>query len=174
MKYFFGLGNPGSEYQNTRHNVGFLFADFLAEKKSLGEFKLQKKLSSELVKSGEIIVGKPQTFMNDSGRAVQAVLSYYSHTHQLLIAFDDLDLPFGTYKIQLNSGPKVHNGLNSVRTVLKTSDFWSIRIGVDGRDGDRSIPGQDYVLSNFSRKELEALAQVFDQILQELEAKQLF
>lgn len=182
MTYVFGLGNPDTRYQFTRHNAGWLFLDFLSKQYLLGEFRAHKKLYSLVLKHKDLILAKPTTYMNESGTAVQAVIQFFS-SHDLshknssdavVIAFDDLDIPFGQYKIQPNSGPKIHNGLNSIRDQIKEFNFLSVRIGVDARDGDRTLPGNQYVLSRFSKGELLSLEQVFQDILTVLEKKQLF
>ena len=169
MKYLFGLGNPGIKYLQSRHNAGFLLADALQQNWQLPEFTFQSKFVAEVSKQQQLLVAKPQTFMNDSGKAVQAVLNYYQKNNVLgldtvFIAHDDLDLELGSYKIQFGKGPKVHNGVNSVVKYLKSEDFWHIRIGIDTRRNDRSIPSYDYVLLPMTPDE----KQLFDQTLREI------
>lgn len=176
MKLIIGLGNPGKNYQYTRHNVGFLFVEYLQSRHEYvgTEFKFQKKHEAELSDSSELTLLKPQTFMNESGKAVRSYLEYYdknwkNNLDSLYVAHDDLDLEFGTYKIQFGKGPKVHNGLLSLYEHLHTQDFWHIRIGVDARGGERTIPGKDYVLSSFLAQEQEKLLEIFENIKEEIQ-----
>lgn len=172
MKCIFGLGNPGQEYFRTRHNVGFMFLDYWAEKLGLPDFKDQTKFHAEISQNADWTFIKPQTFMNDSGRSVQAFLQFFykewlqtENLSAVFVAHDDLDLELGTFKLQKGTGPKVHNGLNSIYQHLHTKDFWHIRLGVDSRKGDRTQSGREYVLTNFSSEELHTLYSVFDQVI---------
>lgn len=173
MKYLFGLGNPGTEYQLSRHNAGFLLADRLQQSWNLPDFKLQPKLQAEVSKHQQLIVAKPQTFMNASGKAVQAVVAYYNDSSQtqfdqIFIAHDDLDLALGSYKIQFGKGPKVHNGVTSVVQYLKSDQFWHVRIGIDTRHNDRSISSQNYVLLSMSQDERQLLHHTLKEIADQL------
>ncbi len=177
MKYLFGLGNPGERYQSSRHNTGFLLADKLQQRLEFPEFKLQSKVQALVSKRQQLIIAKPQTFMNESGRAVQSMLNFYNESslRNVYIAHDDLDLALGTYKIQFGKGPKIHNGVNSVTQYLKSDQFWHVRIGIDTRQNDRSIPrqpaysGRDYVLLPMTKEEQvlldQTLAEVADQLV---------
>lgn len=177
MNILIGLGNPGKEYVLTRHNVGWLFLDYVRERLELPVFEEKKKLLSQVSKSKGLLLAKPQTYMNRSGEAVQKVLGFSNIEQdvqgyrQLVVAHDDLDLEFGRFKVQFGHGPKIHNGINSIRQVLKTDQFWSVRIGVDGRAGDRSIPGRNYVLTSFTSPERAQLKEIFEQVWAELEKK---
>lgn len=173
MQVIVGLGNPGKEYHNTRHNVGFIFTDYVQRTLQSSEFKLQKKHDILVSESTSCILIKPQTFMNKSGLAIRSYLEYYNKNWQekldtLYIAHDDLDLEFGAFKIQFGKGPKVHNGLLSTYNHLRTQEFWHIRIGVDSRGGSRNISGSEYVLSPFSSEELKLLENTFKKISHEL------
>lgn len=167
------LGNPGKEYALTRHNVGWMLADYLQNTWGTSSFHIEKKLESEVSKGSEILLAKPQTYMNRSGEAVKKVLQWTNQKldHEISNMFvfhDDLDLELGTFKIKFGSGPKIHNGINSIRQILRTDQFWYVRIGVDGRNGDRRISGHNYVLSSFSQAEREQLQDVFSQIEKQL------
>ena len=179
MKFFFGLGNPGKKYAATRHNAGHMFLDYwLNQLISSPSWKQQKKLKAELIKINQKLFIKPTCFMNNSGEAVRAVVDYYGQSGQSLkksdlaekifIAHDDLDLELGSHKIQRGVGPQGHNGLLSVYQHLGTDQFWHIRIGVDDRLGDRSIPPQNYVLQKLPQEKKEQLVQGFDQIINHL------
>lgn len=129
--------------------------------------------------SHELIFLKPQTYMNASGESVRAALAWYDRFSteagdnqeipRLVIVHDDLDLALGSYKLQFASGPKAHNGLNSIRDHLHTQKFWVARVGIDGRNGDRSIPGEAYVLQPFSAPEQSTLKEISANIASELE-----
>jgi PTH1 family peptidyl-tRNA hydrolase len=164
MQFCVGLGNPGQEYVKTRHNAGFLFVEQLAEKLGATGPQDNTRFEGKVWRAGEVFLLEPQTYMNESGRSVRKAIEYYDKTafggakdalslKHLFIAFDDLDLEVGSYKLQFGRGPKVHNGLNSVYQHLGTDQFWHVRIGVDGRKGDRTIPPDKYVLSGFTGEE---------------------
>jgi peptidyl-tRNA hydrolase, PTH1 family len=182
MKIFVGLGNPGKKYQNTRHNVGFMVVDKIAENLGL-KFQDSAKTFCQIAKNKGYILIKPQTYMNESGRAVRAVLDYYNvdlldllkpfdegkqKTSQLFVIHDDLDLEFSIHKMQFAKGPKVHNGLNSIYQHLGSENFWHIRMGVDNRERARLIPGKDYVLTNFSQEEQLGLQSIIAQLVTKL------
>ncbi|MDQ3008939.1 MAG: aminoacyl-tRNA hydrolase [bacterium] len=170
MKVIVGLGNPGQQYQNTRHNVGFMAVEYLAsvlaKESSVPQWSSLAKTESEVIKTPEFIFIKPQTFMNDSGRAVRKVLSFYkqSNLHQVYVIHDDLDIQLGKYKMQLGTGPKVHNGLLSLYQELGSQDFWHIRMGVDSRGGDRTLSGREYVLQQFSSADQQLLKPLFTEV----------
>lgn len=164
---FVGLGNPGKKYEKNRHNVGFLCIDFLSEGASFTENK--KTLSHEATNSVAIFL-KPDTFMNDSGKSAKAALSYYKlPPTALVVLHDDLDIKLGEFKIQSAVGPKVHNGVNSIESVLHSSNFLRVRIGVDNRDPNARTPGQAYVLSDFKKEEMQILHTVFEKIKEQLQ-----
>ena len=154
MKLIIGLGNPGEKYKNTRHNAGFLVAD------ALQKIKLP---------SGAI-VRKSDVFMNDSGSFVKKLISKYPSipVSSIYVVHDDLDIPLGSYKIQLGTGPKDHNGVNSVETELGTKDFWRVRVGIENREPDDRIQGEDYVLQDFTTDEKKTLDGVIGKICKEI------
>ncbi len=169
MKYFYvvGLGNPGDEYVYTRHNAGFMCVDILAKELDLS-WKFEKHFDAEIAQDLQqgIILIKPQTFMNASGRAVRSVLSYYEkdldfvegeQLQKLVICYDDLDIIFGEYKKQFAKHPKVHHGLDSILETLHTDRWWNIRLGTDMRSPENRIKGFDYVLQPFSLQERQQL-----------------
>jgi peptidyl-tRNA hydrolase, PTH1 family len=167
MYLIVGLGNPGEEYSKTRHNAGFLFVDRLAGEES---FSLDKKQEAEVLNKKNLVLVKPQTFMNDSGRAVRKVMDFYKlGIEKMVVVHDDLDIAFGEYKIQKDKGPKVHNGVHSVEQNLGRTDFWRVRIGIDNRQpGVNYGTGADYVLSSLSKQEVKELAALFEEITKEL------
>ena len=172
MKLIIGLGNPGEKYKNNRHNVGFMVIDKLAQKLGIEDWELNGKFLSEIVTRGLLILGKPQTFMNSSGRAVSLLASFYKiPTKNIYIIHDDLDIPLGEYKIQFGVGPKVHNGINSINKSLGTCGYWRVRIGVDNRRLDNKIPGEDYVLQDFDSDEKKTLEEVIKRVLDNLDSR---
>ena len=171
MKLIVGLGNKGEEYKDTRHNAGFMAIDQLLGR--LGhekKFSTDKKFESEIVKLKNVILVRPQTFMNNSGRAVRKIMDYYKiELGDLAVIHDDLDIRMGEYKIQKGVGPKIHNGLSSVEQTLGNKDFLRIRIGVDNRQTNLFYgSGADYVLARLSSGEKELMEKTIDKALDEL------
>lgn len=175
MHLIVGLGNPGSEYVHTRHNVGFKVVDALAVALSL-RFSYQKKVNGQLAHKNDIYLLKPETFMNRSGEAVRAALEYYGdgkpnaqQLKKIFVVHDDLDIALGKFKIQQGKGPKVHNGLNSIIQSVGSELFINVRIGIENRGVDRALfPGGKYVLAPFTSAEDDKLQQVVPQVVQEL------
>lgn len=170
MKLVVGLGNPGDKYKGNRHSVGFMLVDYLAEN-SL--FKHDKYLLSDVYEGeDDNVYVKPQTYMNKSGDAVAACIKRYSITdmkNNLIVLHDDLDIPFGKFKIQLQ-GPKQHNGLTDIQNKLRTMDFIRVRIGVDNRPPENRMNGEEYVLQNFTEEERIQLPELFKKIEDRFEA----
>jgi len=139
-----GLGNPGREYANTRHNAGFWFADELAGK--LGApFSRETKFGGELAKAGNLRLLKPMTFMNLSGRSVAAVARFFTLApEEVLVVHDELDLLPGKAKMKLGGGHAGHNGLRDIEAQLGSADYWRLRIGI-GHPRDSELTQQDVV-----------------------------
>jgi PTH1 family peptidyl-tRNA hydrolase len=154
-KIIAGLGNPGKTYANNRHNIGFMVVDALAEKHSL---KFNKMMNQGIVALGEIAgckvaLVKPQTFMNDSGRSVGPLLKFYKSTPQdLLVIYDELDLPAGEVKLRKRGGSAGHNGMRSIIQHVGTQEFPRLRMGI-GRPPGQMQP-KDFVLRDFSFNDL--------------------
>ncbi len=158
-----GLGNPGREFKNNRHNIGFMLIDRLAVRLNARGMKLQSKaiVTSALYEERKIILAKPQTYMNLSGQSVQGLLHFYKiPTDNLIVAHDDLDIPFGTIRIRPGGGPGGQRGMASTIELLGTKDFPRLRIGI-GRPPGRMDP-KDYVLQDFSKDEQKILSDVLD------------
>jgi len=181
MKIVIGLGNPGKKYEITRHNVGFMFLDQLVQEKALA-WETSKKFQAEICKDGDTIYVKPQTFMNESGRSVQAIMSFYNLlpkklgllkikdsdlNNYLTVIHDDLDIEFGKYKVATNSRSAGHNGVQSIINHLKTQNFKRIRIGIKGNKPEQ-MPVANYVLQRFSDEELKNIKAIFPEIKNEL------
>lgn len=153
-----GLGNKGFEYKKTRHNIGFRVIDKLSN--NLG-IPLEEKIPGCLVASkDDLIIAKPQTFMNLSGDFVLLLVKNFGVPAQnLIIVHDDMDLEFGYLKIRQNGGDGGHKGVRSVIESLKTKDFIRLKIGI-GRP--KMVPPEEYVLSNFSSEEEELLPEIIE------------
>lgn len=167
MKLIIGMGNPGKEYEYTRHNVGFEFVDRMTDG---AKFNMENKFEAETFRDREVLFVKPQTFMNDSGRAVRKIFDFYKlRIDDVILVHDDLDLKLGDYKIQKGVGPKVHNGVTSVEASLPDKNFLRVRIGVDNREktGFAGL-GSDYVLGRFTKDEQEILDDVLEEAADEL------
>jgi peptidyl-tRNA hydrolase, PTH1 family len=180
MKLIVGLGNPGKRYENTRHNVGFMVVEAFAtkilnlqltnsNKFSNSNFQFKKKFESDLLINDKFILAKPQTYMNLSGNTVSKIVNHYKIKHtDLWVIHDDLDLRLGEYKIQFAKGPKLHYGISSIEEKLGSNNFWRVRIGVDNREKDNRIAGEDYVLQPFSSQELDIINKTSAKIIEEL------
>lgn len=160
-----GLGNPGPEYERTRHNVGFLVADVLAERIG-GRFAVHKKSGADLLQARldgrQILLAKPRTYMNLSGRPVAALAKFFSvPVDQVIVVHDELDLPFGTLKLKQGGGEGGHNGLRSISQALTTKDYLRTRIGI-GRPPGRQDPA-DYVLKPFTAPERKEVPVIVEQ-----------
>ena len=168
MKLIVGLGNPGDKYKNHRHNVGFLFIDFIA--KLLDGYIAEKKHNNITIKQfNNIILAKPLTYMNNSGTAVSKLFKNLKLKNEnLIVVHDDLDIPLGKFKIQKGVGPKLHNGIESVQNKLGLKDFWRVRIGVDNRALTGWLGGETYALQDFKPDELEIVQSIFPNILERL------
>lgn len=171
MKLVVGLGNPGEKFENTRHNVGFMVVEALVDGKSFAKSKGAPLVYTWLTLGDEKIeVIKPQTFMNKSGEAVARPLCKHKEltTDDLYVVHDDLDIALGDWKIDYGKGPKDHRGIISVEDKLKTKDFWRVRVGVDNRDPENRMPGEDYVLLKLSKRDAEVLEGVVGEVVEEL------
>ena len=153
-----GLGNPGPEYENTRHNAGFMVVDLLAENLRVSYWKDEAGAKVGLVRFGdeEIVLAKPQTFMNISGKAVGKLAEAYGvDVADVIVVHDDLDLPEETVRVKRGGGHGGHNGLRSLSDQLGSGDYLRVRLGI-GRPPGRQDPA-DYVLQPMKREVAEAL-----------------
>ena len=149
-----GLGNPGPEYAGNRHNLGFLVADLLAARAG-ARFKRDRsraQLATGTLAGTPVILAKPMTYMNASGRPVAALRTFYKLPgDRIVVIHDELDIPFGAIRLKLGGGDNGHNGLRSVTAALGSRDYYRIRIGI-GRPPGRMDPA-DFVLHNFAAAE---------------------
>lgn len=163
LRLIVGLGNPGAEYEDTRHNVGFWFVDRLARelKTTLAP---QGKFHGQVGRSGELWLLQPMTFMNRSGQAVAALARFYRIApEEILVVHDELDLPPGGIRLKRGGGNGGHNGLKDIQSHLSTPDFWRLRLGI-GHPGDRNVVA-DYVLKAPRREEQEYIDRALDRCL---------
>ena len=158
-----GLGNPGREYHHNRHNFGFMLIDRLAVRLNAQGLKVQSKavVTSGIYQDRKIILAKPQTYMNLSGQAAQGLLNFYKlPMENMLVAHDDLDIPFGTIRIRPKGGPGGQGGMASTIEQLGTKDFPRLRLGI-GRPPGRMDPAA-FVLQDFSREEVKLISDILD------------
>jgi peptidyl-tRNA hydrolase, PTH1 family len=158
-----GLGNPGREYRDSRHNVGFMLVDGIAIRLNARGLKVQSKaiVTTATHEDRKLILAKPQTYMNLSGQSVQGLIHFYKlPLTNVLIAHDDLDIPFGTIRIRPGGGPGGQRGMASTIEQLGTKDFPRLRIGI-GRPPGRMDPSA-YVLQDFTREEMKFLSEIID------------
>jgi peptidyl-tRNA hydrolase, PTH1 family len=159
MTIIIGLGNPGKKFEKTRHNVGFLAVDKFAEENSFPEFELQKKYASIVAEKNGLILAKPQTFMNESGKAVKKILAK-ENAENLIVIHDDIDLPIGKIKIVKDRGSAGHKGIESIIQNIGNDNLIRIRIGIanpsfaEASDGqEKKIKAKAVVLKKFSEEE---------------------
>jgi len=162
MRLIVGLGNPGREYRETRHNVGFMVVDEIARRHSLTVGMAPSQIPDAMIakKFGDnaLLVAKPLTFMNNSGEAVAALTRYYDvSVGDLLIVIDEVALPFGRLRARARGSAGGHNGLKSVIARLGTTEFARLRLGVGRGDARRDLA--DHVLSKFEADEQSALGE---------------
>ena len=158
-----GLGNPGRQYRDSRHNAGFMFIDRLAVRLNAQGIKVQSKavVTTAHFEDRKLILAKPQTYMNLSGQSAQGLLNFYKiPMENMLIAHDDLDIPFGTIRIRPKGGPGGQGGMASTIQQLGTKDFPRLRIGI-GRPPGRMDPAA-YVLQDFTREEMKSISGIID------------
>ncbi len=158
MKLIIGLGNPGIQYEKTRHNLGWRVVDQLARELETSEWKMKMRFNAFVAKTfldgKKIILAKPQTFMNNSGIAVRSIADYYKiPNEEILIIHDEIDLPLGEMKVQKERGAAGHNGVKSVIEHLKTKDFIRIRIGIKPVKQETNLEVEKFVLQNFAAEE---------------------
>ena len=159
MQLIVGLGNPGSKYLMTRHNIGFMVVDSLAHRFADGSFKSEHKtLTCKIRIQGQMaLLAKPQKYMNLSGECVRAIVDYYDIAiEDILVIHDDIDQPFGALRFQTNRGHGGHNGIRDIHKHLNTKEYNRLKLGV-GRPSHPGMDVADYVLQNFNQEEQKQL-----------------
>ena len=170
MFYIVGLGNPGEEYENSRHNTGALSVQSFAKKNKFVFFETEK-MGKE-----KIMLILPQTFMNKSGLSLKPLITSKKKAENLVVIYDDLDMPLGKFKISFGRGSGGHKGVESIARSIKTKDFIRIRVGIapatpSGKikkpKGEQKI--LDFILGDFKKPELEKLKKVFKKVNEAIE-----
>lgn len=170
MKIIVGLGNPGKQYELTRHNVGFLCVDQLQARYNL-TFKFEASFNAMVATSNiggeKCVFIKPQTYMNLSGEAVGKIVKYYKGSvDDVLVIYDDMDLPLGSLRLREKGSAGGHNGIKSIIAHLGTQEFKRIRVGISGH---ADIDAKDYVLGRFSKDEQSKLVIIKDKVVNAVE-----
>lgn len=171
MKIIIGLGNPGRRYERTRHNAGFMAIDGLARdlRSEIAQERHNALLGKARIGSEEAILAKPQTYMNESGRAAGAIVrALYADPADLIVIHDELDLPLGSVRVKTGGGHGGHNGLRSIIEHLGSSDFIRVRIGI-GRPAT-GLDTVDYVLSPFPAEEKKSLSDAITRVVEAVKA----
>lgn len=154
MKLFVGLGNPGRQYENTRHNIGFEVIDALSDQFNipLSQAKFKGIYGNGMIKGEKVILLKPLTYMNLSGESIRAVMDYYDiDIEDLLVVYDDLDLPTGKIRLRQKGSAGGHNGIKSTIAHTGTQEFKRIRVGISRPQNGMAVV--DYVLGRFTKEE---------------------
>ncbi|MFA5528806.1 MAG: aminoacyl-tRNA hydrolase [Peptostreptococcales bacterium] len=170
MYLIVGLGNPGREYQNTRHNAGFMAIDYLADKHHIPINKIKHKglLGEGMIAGQKVLLLKPQTYMNLSGHSVREALEYYKiDLDKLILVYDDIDIDTGSVRIRKKGSAGTHNGMKSVIYDLQSDEFCRVRIGI-GRDKDIKL--ENYVLSRFKPDETKTMEDAIIKVQKAIEA----
>ena len=167
MKLVMGLGNPGEQYRSDRHNVGYMVLDRLAKKLNVDLNIRKKKTVFGKGKQGKMdyLLLKPLTFMNLSGEAALYMASFMKiYVEDIIVVYDDMNLPIGTFKISVGGSDGGHNGIKSITESLKSSEFTRVRVGI-GRPAE-GVEVSDFVLSPFTKEERGELRIIFDDIVE--------
>lgn len=170
-----GLGNPGEKYIKTRHNIGFRIINELGRKNNFPDFKFSKRFNAEISKENlnkkRIILAKPKTFMNNSGKAAKSIINYYSlQTKNLFVVHDDIDLPLGKMKISKDRGSAGQKGVQSIINELKTKDFIRFRIGIKPTKQEIKIKNiEKFVLQKFNKDEEKIIKETIKKTAEAIE-----
>lgn len=165
-----GLGNPGRQYENTKHNIGFITLDRFADLNniSITKSKFKALIGEGNISGQKVMLVKPQTYMNLSGESVRAVLDYYNlDDSDLAVVYDDIDIPVGSIRIRKKGSAGTHNGMKSIIQNLNSDDFVRFRIGIGADRG--YVPLKDYVLTGFSPEHMDPMRDAVDKTVKALE-----
>lgn len=168
IRLILGLGNPGKEYENTRHNAGRMAAEYFAKKHGYPEFKYDKKANS-LTSKRQLLISLPETFMNKSGQAAAKLIRPKKALKELVVIHDDLDLQLGRFKISYGKSSGGHKGVESVMRALKTKNFIRIRIGVSPKKKPPQKEVIKFILGKFKPSELEIFKKTERKVAEALE-----
>lgn len=165
MKLIVGLGNPGNEYINTRHNIGFSFLDFYLQSRNITPSwsnKFDGLIYKDKIYGEDVLFLKPQTYMNLSGNSVYKTMNYYHISiDDILIICDDLDLNIGNFKLKLNGSSGGHNGLKDIENKIHSSGYKRLKIGISN---NKEIETKDYVLGKLSSSEKDIIHNVYSEL----------
>ena len=172
-----GLGNPGTKYEGVRHNLGFEALEEYRKKKNLPEWSKEEKFKAEIIKlSPELVFTRPQTYMNNSGLAVKLLTTYYKiHTTDVIVVYDELDLPLGKIKVRMGGAAAGHHGVENIIEALGTDKFIRVRLGIgnlktqSGEHKKASISAEKFVLEPFTHSEKAPLKHMLKQAVGALE-----
>ena len=168
MTIIIGLGNPGAKFNHTRHNAGFMVLDAFASKNNFPDFEFSKKYEAQISKNNNVMLVKPETFMNDSGKTAHKLISNLKfQISNLVVVHDDIDLALGKIKFSKDSGPGGHKGVDSIINALGTKDFIRLKFGIN--NSVEKIKAQEIVLKKFSKEERELLQTTIEKAVQGLE-----
>jgi PTH1 family peptidyl-tRNA hydrolase len=172
MVLIIGLGNPEEKYSDTRHNVGFKVVELFSNKNNFSDFRLEKKfnakISEGLFNNEKLILAKPLTYMNRSGKSVKSLMFFFKEKRlQTIIVHDEIDLPLGKIKISKNRGTAGHKGIESIVAELKSKNFIRLRIGI--APTKRKKPAEVFVLERFSKNEKKILDDAISRSIQAIE-----
>ncbi len=176
MKLVVGLGNPGEKYQNVRHNLGFMALEEFRRKGSWGDWGNEGKFKAEIIKKEEIILARPQTYMNNSGMAVSLLINYFKIAPKdVIIVYDELDLPLGKIKVRMGGAAAGHHGVESIINSLGTDQFIRVRLGIgnlktqSGEHKAAHVSAEKFVLEPFIHSEKSAVKHMIKQALKALQ-----
>ncbi len=172
MKLIVGLGNPGKEYDGTRHNFGFAVLDTLAAKYD-GTFSLSKKFNAEIcelfINGEKIILAKPQTYMNKSGESVREIVGYFNISNdRVWVIYDDIDLDIGSVRIRKNGSSGGHKGIQSIMDNIGTENFVRFRLGIKSKHCD-FLSTEEVVLQRFCKEEEKPMKEAINKAVDEIE-----
>ena len=166
-----GLGNPTKEYENTRHNIGFMAIDALAEKYNISVMECKHKalIGKGMINGNKVVLVKPLTYMNLSGEAIRSVIDYYKvdETQELIVIYDDISLDVGQLRIRKKGSAGGHNGIKNIIANLGTQNFPRIKVGVGEKPKKYDLA--DYVLSHFSKAERELMEEGYQKAVKAVE-----
>jgi PTH1 family peptidyl-tRNA hydrolase len=175
-----GLGNPGEEYKLTRHNTGRIALEYIAKKNNIEDFKDTPKLKALIAKgemgNEQVTLVEPNNFMNRSGGSIGPLITSVKKAHNLIVIYDDLDLPLGTIKVSYNRGSGGHRGLESIVKAIKTQEFIRVRIGISPTtpSGKMKKPSAEavekHIIGEFKKPELELLKKVSKTVAEAVES----
>lgn len=164
MKLIVGLGNPGKEYASTRHNIGFMVIDQLSQELNIkvDKIKFKSVIGEGFINTEKVVLAKPQTFMNLSGQAVLDMVQWYKLSPEdILVIYDDLDIPGGKLRLRMKGSAGGHNGMKSIIYLVQSEDIPRLRVGI-GRPQNQKMQTADYVLGRFSNEETVTMAEAVE------------